>query len=161
MRRHGQSANFYLASAAGLATALVLCLVYLAPYYTLFSHGFARNIGEMAKYSVEPLSYLGRSLSGLITYPHNRVKMAEMIVFPSFTIVLLWAGYAWHGRTVARGRAGQAGATTPALVLHWARCAAWVVFAGLIILLVRMRALLPQCGQLMRRTLKRAPAQAR
>lgn len=139
VRRHGRSARFYLASVAGLATSVVLCLVYLAPYYSLFSHGYTRNLGEMSKYSLEPLSYLGRTLAGLITYPHNRVKMAEMIVFPSFTILLLWAGYVWHGRTVARSRAGQASAT-PVLVLHWTRCAAWVVFAGLLILLARMRA---------------------
>lgn len=137
MRTQARSISFYLASCAGIATALGLCIPFLAPYYSLFSNGYTRKIGEMTKHSLEPLSYLGRSLTNLITFPQNRVQFGEMDVFPSFVILILLAGYAWYARTIAQGKKIPAG-VTPVLALRWMRFIAWVLFMGLIVTLVRV-----------------------
>ncbi len=137
-RRHGRRPRLYLSVAAGLATVVPLCLLYLEPYFTLFQGGYGRSASEMTRHSLEPLAYLGRWLPALILPPAtvDRIKFDEMSVFPSLTLLLLVAGYATATRHLFR-HAAPDGRRDPADILRMLRFTGLAVFAGLVLYLGR------------------------
>ena len=92
IRRHGRSLRIYGYVALSLLVASILCYFYLNPYFTLFHGGYGRGIREMLNHSLEPLAYLGPTLTKLLYQVDfaEAVKTDEMSVFPSFTLLFLW-----------------------------------------------------------------------
>ena len=138
VRRHGRSLRLYLSVAAGLLTVVPLCLLYLWPYFSLFHGGYGRSASEMTAHSLEPLAYLGRQLLSLVlpAGAPGRVKLDEMDVFPSLTLLLLVAGYGISARHLLRS-AQPGGETGPVRMLRWFRVIPLAGFAVLILGLAR------------------------
>ncbi len=135
-RKHGRTVRLYLSVAAGLATVVPLCLLYLGPYFSLFHGGYGRSGAEMTAHSLEPLAYLGRQLARLVlpAGAAGGVKLDEMSVFPSLTLLLLVAGYSLAARHLFR-RPPSAGEPGPVILLRRLRLAGLAGFAGLVLFL--------------------------
>jgi len=132
--RHGRTPKLYLSILAGLSTVIPLCLLYLGPYFTLFHGGYARKGKEMLAHSLEPLAYLGHTLTqGLMQINFAQaVKTDEMSVFPSLTILFLTLGYGFYNRRILLYRPGRKRECRGLPALRQLRLAALLTFFALL-----------------------------
>lgn len=130
-RKYGRSRRLYISIAAGLVTVVPLCLLYLGPYFSLFKGGYGRKTKEMMAHSLEPLAYLGKTLTELFFHlDFQSIKTDEMSVFPSLTLLILVVGYSLYSRRIIQPGMGKSEGWP--VYLHWLRLIAVVSFVILL-----------------------------
>ncbi len=130
--------RFYAVVGVVLVVLVGLCAAYLYPYYLLHTRmGFSRSLGEMARHSAQPLTYLMPASSFVPPYGLARILplppalKAEVILWPGLALVLLALVYGFRGRRLLRRRQEAASSGIPA-ASGWTAGLRWLRLCGLV-----------------------------
>lgn len=95
--------RFWLPAACAAALGGALAWIFLGPYLTLLNaHEVHRNLHEIAKHILEPLSYLRPGGRFHLLAPFDS-RRDEMVVYPTFALILLAAAHLFFdARRLAR-----------------------------------------------------------
>ena len=102
-RLFGSFRRFWLPAACAAALGGALAWIFLGPYLTLLNaHEVNRDLHEIAKHVLEPLSYLRPGERFHLLAPFQ-ARRDEMIVYPTFALILLAATHLFFdARRLAR-----------------------------------------------------------
>ena len=126
--------RFYATAVTAGVLALLLCGATLYPYFILRSEGgYARDVKQQARSSIQPLSYLRPAKQNLVHRFAPKADLGETTVFPGFALSALACLY-WVRRRVAFRRwRGLSPRAQRRQVLAYVRAVLWFVFAVLVV----------------------------